>query len=79
MNLLRRLFRRKPDPALLAVAGKIDDLESRLHHQEVQIRNLLARLSAVEGDVAWICRPGEQTLPEPVHQTGQLDTPATGT
>jgi CII-binding regulator of phage lambda lysogenization HflD len=65
MNLLRRLFRRAPDPALVALAGKIDDLESRLHHLEVQNRNLLARLGAVEGDLAWIVRPDEQPLPAP--------------
>ncbi len=65
MNPLRRLFRRKPDPDVLALSQHIQDLESRLHHLEVQNRNLAARLAAVEGDVNWIVRPEEQPLPAP--------------
>ena len=59
MNFLRRLFRKAPDPSVLTLAQKVDDLETRLHHLEVQNRNLLARLGHVEGDLAWIVRPDE--------------------
>lgn len=75
MNLFRRLL--GPDPALLALAQKVDELESRLHHQEVKNRDLLARLYAVEGDLAWIIKPDEQPLPAPRPPDRGVDDPGT--
>lgn len=63
--MIRRLFRRRPDQLVLALSQRVEELESRMHHLEVTNRNLLARVVATEGDLAWILKPDEQPLPAP--------------